>query len=256
MKRFILLIIVLTCITSCYVQKRNDMRWHIEHYDFGVPEKYDPFNKTEGGTKGVIYERNGWIIDTWEKRDSGKGYQEEYAPAFYFYEIIKAYHPNGMLQRRGKYTCGMAFGKWEYFDEKGNLIKVEDCDAPLEGVRIKREDVLDILEKAGVFNRRNGKHCIIDNMTMDKKDLTNPLKTDGTFYKILSGYIKFRFAPAEMEDGKEIKPPMWYVVYHCYDNVIEYVTAYQINAHTGQYVIKKSGRYVLDHHAQFFPIED
>jgi predicted kinase len=113
-----------------------------------------------------------------------------------------------MLKSRVKYTFGVTFGKKEYFDDHGNLINVEDRDAQYENVRIKREDVLEILRKAGVFNLETGKHSIIDTWTNRSDRMTNPLKTDGSFYRLLENYITFRFEPAEIEDGKEIRTPM------------------------------------------------
>jgi len=49
------------------------------------------------------------------------------------YKLTKRYYPNGMIKERGKeyYHYGsdnFKIGKWEYFDEQGKLIKVEDKD--------------------------------------------------------------------------------------------------------------------------------
>ena len=239
-KIFIVQILLLTSMTSCYVQKRKNMRWIIEPYEFGIPEKYDPLNKTEGGTKWVMYKHNDWLTEIWEKNARGEGYSIEYAPASDFYEILKYYHPNDMLKSRVKYTLGVTFGKKEFFDEQGILINVEDRDAQFEGVRIKREDVLEILQKAEVFNLKTGKHSIIDNHTIRGERLTNPLKTDGTFYRLLEDYITFSFAPAVIEDGKEITPPMWYVRVKSFDQRINYLSVFNINAHTGHFTVDKS----------------
>lgn len=49
------------------------------------------------------------------------------------YRLIKEYYISGMIKERGKeyYHYGsdnFKIGKWEYFDEQGKLIKVEDKD--------------------------------------------------------------------------------------------------------------------------------
>lgn len=49
------------------------------------------------------------------------------------YKLIKEYHPNGMIKERGKEyflrsSKNFKIGKWEYFDEQGNLLRVEDKD--------------------------------------------------------------------------------------------------------------------------------
>ena len=209
-----------------------------EPYEYGVPERFDTLNKTEGGTKWAVYERNGWIIETWPKFKNGEGVQKDFAPASDFYMIIKYYHPNGMLKSRVKYTCGITFGKKEFFDEQGNLIKLEDRDSVFAGIQIRREEVLDILQKVGVFNLKTGKHFSIDEFTSRKDEFINPLKTDGSFYRLLQNRMSFKFNPAEMKDGKEINPPMWIVETSSYKNNAEYTDVYQINAHTGQFTVK------------------
>jgi len=231
------------------------MRWIFEPYELGVPERYDMV-KTKGGTEWAIYERNGWIIETWPKsKIDGEGVQKDYAPAYYFYMIIKYYHPNGMLKSRVKYMLGVTFGKKEFFDEQGNLVEIEDRDAKFEGVKIKREELMEILEKAGVVNFKTGKHSIVHNWPTKRKDLTNPLKTDGSFYKILEDYITISFEPAKIEDGEEVNPPMWYVGVHSYDYEVDYLTVYQINAHTGKYIVKKRKR-IMSPEFKYVPIED
>jgi len=231
-KLLIILTILLTGITGGNAQDTTAMRWKTEPYEFGVPDMYD-MDRTKGGTEWALYEQNGWIIFVNRKNDQGKGFATETAPAADFYQIVKYYHPNGMLKSRVKNMLGITFGKKEFFDERGNLIKVEDMDAQYEGVRIKREDVLEILEKIGLLNRQTGEHRFFGKLTR--------LKTDESFYRSLDNKVMFSFIPAEIENGKEVKPPMWYVDYSYiveftntgYDNVLE------INAQTGQYYLKE-----------------
>jgi len=232
-KLLTILTALLTGITSGYAQQDTTaMRWKTEPYELGVPDRYD-MDRTKGGTEWALYERDGWMIFILMKNGDGEGYATETAPAADFYQIVKYYHPNGMLKSRVKNMLGITFGKKEFFDERGNLIKVEDRDAQYEGVRIKREDVLEILEKIGLLNRQTGEHRFFGKLTR--------LKTDGSLYRNLDNKVRFRFKPAEMKNGKEVKPPMWYVNYRYiveftntgYDNVLE------INAQTGQYYLKE-----------------
>ncbi|WP_278639060.1 hypothetical protein [Capnocytophaga sputigena] len=49
------------------------------------------------------------------------------------YKLIKEYYPNGVIKERGKeYYYGRSdnfkIGIWEYFDERGHLIRTEDKD--------------------------------------------------------------------------------------------------------------------------------
>jgi len=231
-KLLIILTILLTGITGGNAQDTTAMRWKTEPYEFGVPDRYD-MDRTKGGTEWALYEQNGWMIFIDVKNDQGEGYATETAPASDFYQIVKYYHPNGMLKSRVKNMLGITFGKKEFFDERGNLIKVEDRDAQYEGVRIKREDVLEILEKAGLLNRQTGEHRFFGKLSQSK--------TDGSLYWSLDNEVRFRFKPVEIENGKEVKPPMWYVYYRYiveFTNTL-YKKVFEINAQTGQYNIKE-----------------
>ena len=228
-------IILLNSMTFCYSQDTINMRQIKGLYEVGVPEKYD-FEETKGGTKDLIYICDDWLIEVWKKKEAELGICKEYSPASDFYKIMKFYHPNGMIKERGKTMCGIEFDKWEYFDEKGKLVKVDDEDAKYKNVKIKREDVLAILEKDSVFNRKTGEHSIIDKRTVRGRDLTNPLKIDGSFYRTLEYYISFQFDPPEISEGKEIKPPTWLVGVERYpESIKRTTTVYKINGHTGEY---------------------
>ena len=98
----------------------NNDSINIEHYDFKV---------TKNGTENIFQEKEGGrLIEIWAVSRLDFGLSKEYASAEDFYMIYKQYHLNGMIKERVKFTCDLAFGKREFFDEQGNCIKIVDED--------------------------------------------------------------------------------------------------------------------------------
>ena len=218
-------------IVSCNNEKKESKMNEIyKNEGLGQIEKYD-FERTKGGKKRISYLRDNWLIDVGILIKGEGARQYEFAPAKDCYMIRKYYHPNGMIKERGKDMLNVRFGKWEYFDSKGNLINVIDEDAKFEDVEISREDVLQILEKEGWFNRATGQY---DSLGKD-------LDTTGIFYNQLSsGNINMLFDSAVTINGKEIEPPKWSVFIDSWGTIdgmnfgsITY--RYEINGHTGEF---------------------
>ena len=224
-----LLIILMPFIFFSCIPKESKINERYKTEGIGQIEMYD-FEKTEDGTKRVVYEHDEWVIDISKMSDWAVCY--EYAPAIDFYEILKYYHPNGMIRERGRYMLDLPFGEWEYFDKKGNLIKVEDEDIKFEGAEITKEYIVKILEIEGWFNRKTGENNIFSG---NKK----VLKTNGEFYMNLRGNITIAFESVVYENGIEKKPPLWYVTIITEKILsIRENTLYVINGHTGEYSIE------------------
>ena len=150
----IIISILLTLIACSSEKKESRMNEHYKSEGLGQIERHD-FNKSIREQIDTSFYNKDWNVSVGENQAL-----YIYAPAIYFYMLRKEYHPNGMIKERGKYMCNLRFGKWEYFDEKGNLVKVIDEDAKFKGVEMTREDVLKILEKEGWFNRKTGEQNV------------------------------------------------------------------------------------------------
>jgi hypothetical protein len=88
--------------------------------------------------------------------------------------IYSEFYPNGIIRRQGFTFGNVFFGRWEYYDEQGNLERVVDED--LKFGKIKWTDILDLLEKEGWINRKTGENRVIEIRDM------YILPTDGNFY--------------------------------------------------------------------------
>jgi len=189
----------------------------IEYYDFNI---------TENGTQSVAYERgDGWLIEWRSMKNMTTGGCKEYAPAADFYELQKSFYLNGMIKERGKVMSKVAFGMREYFDENGNCIKIVDEDKKFGA--IKREDILQLLEKEGWFNRQTGENIIT-------KDSVLP--TDYKLYREMTHQlISITFKRAVVnKQGKETEPPKWFVTIYP-ETKKYYVTRYIIDGNTGEF---------------------
>ena len=123
---------------------------------YGEIEKYD-FVSTKNGTEDAITERDGWVIEK-RKFSNGCVWYDEYAPASGFYMIQKDFRSNGMIWRRTNYLGYVRFGMYEEFDEEGKLTKLIDEDKKFG--KIKPQDIIELLEKEGWFNRKTGENKV------------------------------------------------------------------------------------------------
>jgi len=175
-----------------------------------------------GGTREVSFNKGEWLIDIY---NIPGGIQYEFAPAKDFYVIQKLYHENGILESQGKRLGNVPFGIWDYFDEKGNMMKEVDEDAKFG--KIKPKDIVRIMEEVGWINRQTGES--ITSKT--------PIATDGNFYKtlfFLSNERNFQiyFSPAKYgKKREELQPPTWSFGY--LENPI--YTYYEVDGNTGKY---------------------
>ena len=114
---------------------------------------------------------------------------------------------------------------WEHFDRHGNLKEVIDEDAKF--AEIKWYDIVALLEKEGWFNRKTGE------INIRKYGIKSPMKPDGRFTYDINYHIHFAFFPAEIKNGREVKPPRWLVVID--EPKVSFKTTYEINGHTGEF---------------------
>ena len=147
-------------------------------------EKYD-FISTENGTENSVTERNGWVIEK-HYFSNGRAWYDEYAPAQEFYMIQKDFRPNGMIWRRTKVLGYVRLGMYEEFDEEGNLIKLIDEDKKFG--KIKPQDIVELLEKEGWFDRKTGENKVT------RKSI---LPTNGEFYMWVMPNIVITFMTKE-----------------------------------------------------------
>ena len=190
-----------------------------------VQMEYYDFNITENGTQSVAYERgDGWMVEINSMEYANKGSSGEIAPADEFYELQKSFYLNGLIESRGNYMSIVAFGKHEYFDENGNCIKIVDENKKFGAV--KREDIIQLLEKEGWFNRQTGENIITE---------TPILPTNYKFYREIMQFMDITFKRAVInKQGKEIEPPKWFVTIYP-ETKKYYVTRYIIDGNTGEF---------------------
>ena len=205
---------------------------------YGEIERYD-FVSTKNGTEDAITERDGLVIEK-RKFSNGRAWYNEYAPASGFYMIQKDFRSNGMIWRRTNYLGYVRFGMYEEFDEEGKLTKLIDEDKKFG--KIKPQDIVELLEKEGWFNRKTGEQNIMfDDSEYYKRNveahwLNQALPLNGYFYKKLMNYIFISFFEAIIENGKEISPPLWKIrVHKTKIGISEVITYYTINGNNGEF---------------------
>ena len=128
MKRLILYIIVSFLLVNCkapsYLPKQPKIG-EVEYFDF------DDFYKKRKKNYSAYYYDDGQIeILKSIKKDF---LYETFAIYSKNYKLIKEYYPNGVIKERGKEyfspdSDNFKIGIWEYFDERGHLIRTEDKD--------------------------------------------------------------------------------------------------------------------------------
>ncbi len=143
MKHTIFLMVVIITFFSCN-SKNNNM------------ERYDFERHKELGLKvtQITYKERGDTIIFMSGFDNGGAY-EEYPPSPAFYIMRKDFYPNGVLESKGKIMGDhLWIGIWQYYDQRGNLIKEVDEDGKFGA--IKPEQILQFLDKKGHINLETG----------------------------------------------------------------------------------------------------
>ena len=194
-----------------------------------VQVEYYDFNITQNGTRSLAYERgDGWLIEWRSMKNMTTGGCKEYAPAADFYELQKSFYLNGMIKERGKLMSRVAFGRREYFDENGKCIKIVDEDKKFGAV--KREDIIQLLEKEGWFNRQTGENIITEDSV---------LPTDYKLYRNMERYMSISFKRAVIDNqGNEIEPPKWFIeIDPCHRGEM---TNYIVDGNTGKFEKKET----------------
>ena len=114
-------IILLSCATPSYLPKEHKIG-EVEYFDleeFKRKNNYDGYYELKKDTIEIfIIKREDYFRETFTIYKEG-------------YKLIKEYYLNGTIKERGKeyftsHSDNFKIGKWEYFDEEGNLIKIED----------------------------------------------------------------------------------------------------------------------------------
>jgi hypothetical protein len=128
MKQLLIFIIICFLLVGCktldYLPKQYKVG-EVEYFDFE-----DFYKKRKKDYSAYYYEDGQIEMLKSIKKDF---LYETFAVYSKNYKLVKEYYPNGMIKERGKeyYHYGsdnFKIGKWEYFDEQGKLIKVEDKD--------------------------------------------------------------------------------------------------------------------------------
>lgn len=128
MKVIILLMIscfLLSCATPDYLPKKRKIG-EIEYFDI------ETFNKVKNPKTNSYYLHKKDTIEILNSIKSDYSF-ETFGVYKKRYKLIKEYYLNGMIKERGKEfftpnSINFKIGKWEYFDEQGNLLRVEDKD--------------------------------------------------------------------------------------------------------------------------------
>ncbi len=130
MKRLILYIIVSFLLVNCkapaYLPKEHKIG-EVEYFDFDDFEK----NKSKEFKDEYYFMRKDTIKIIKAIRDN---YIFEIFTVYpKNYRLMKDYYPNGVIKERGKEyfspdSDNFKIGIWEYFDERGHLIRTEDKD--------------------------------------------------------------------------------------------------------------------------------
>ena len=82
------------------------------------------FEAVGDSRKSIGYLKDNWYIHLSPPTLPGNlGHQFEYAPAKECYLIYSEYHPNGIIKRKARFNGDVVFGKDEYFNDRGKLIK-------------------------------------------------------------------------------------------------------------------------------------
>ena len=116
--------ILLSCATPSYLPREHKIG-EVEYFDL------EEFNKNKGKGTNTYYLLKKDTLEVLISEEKEYFY-ESIIPYKKNYELVKRYYLNKKIKERGKYYYygyrSFKIGKWEYFDEEGNLIKIEDKD--------------------------------------------------------------------------------------------------------------------------------
>lgn len=232
--RFYLIIAILFALNSCKQENENTYKTYLA-------EKYQ--YKVRFGRKNAAFERNGWLIEV--KNRNGNTVIHEYSPASEFYEIYSSYFPDGTLKETYPSVCNLIFDRWRFYDDYEEMYGDIETSTRFWNSSIKKEDIIQLLEDEGWFNRSTGASRIYPDEVL-------PLT--GEFYKRLYKHFRIEFSPNVYKDGEEIKPPVWYAfVTPDLDNGL--TTLYTVNGHTGEFTVKQINNIMKDDAAYYHLFE-
>jgi hypothetical protein len=196
-----------------------------EKYDFELMEIME-------NTKAMhlIVEKGKSLIYV-SRMTEGGAFYNEYPPAPEFYFIQKTFYTNGMMEAKGKFIGQyLKIGIWEYYDEKGKLIKEEDEDVKFGKVKIGQ--ILKFIEKEGWIDLATGKgREEIAYVYQDIRDIK-----DGIF---TLSFLKKGEDPTQYNDY-----PVWLITIKACPETNFYRTIYNIHGETGE-VLKKETKQIL-----------
>ena len=130
-------------------ERKYDLKTGLEMYNFEIMKN----SKTN---PAVFKMNNGWTVLVYPMQIGG-GYYNEYSPSLEFTMIQKIFYPNGLLKQKSYFfQNNLKIGIWEYYDEKGNLIKKVNEDEKFKKSKVKLKDVLNLLEREGWINLKTG----------------------------------------------------------------------------------------------------
>ena len=116
--------LLLNCKAPDYLPKQPKIG-EVEYFDFD-----DYYKKRKKNYSAYYYDDGQIEILKSIKKDF---LYETFAIYSKNYKLIKEYYPNGVIKERGKEyfspdSDNFKIGIWEYFDERGHLIRTEDKD--------------------------------------------------------------------------------------------------------------------------------
>lgn len=171
-----------------YFKPKYDPQTGLEVYDFEI-------SKNATTNPAVVKTADGWTILI-HRMMIGGGTYDEYSPAPMFQIIQKKFYPNGLLKQKSIFfQNNLKIGIWEYYDEKGKLIKKVDEDEKFKNSNIQIQDVLDLLEREGWIDQKTGKGAteisILDNQyVVIKRGISISYALDENGYPVWYGVVK------------------------------------------------------------------
>lgn len=214
-------LLIVFMISGCKRENKDTYQTYLE-------EKYK-YHVKLGREINEKFERNGWIIEVLLEEKNGCATIREYAPASGFYEKIFKYYPDGTLKEQYQLICGLMFDEWRSFNEEFDMFGYVNASDRFWNSSIKHEHIIRLLEAENWFDRQTGENKIYPNEV---------LPGNGEFYRQLHKHFSIEFSPAVYKDGKEIKPPIWYIfITPDFDNGS--TTLYTVDGLTGMFTIKE-----------------
>jgi hypothetical protein len=135
------------------------------------------------------------------------------------------------MEAKGKFIGQyLKIGIWEYYDEKGKLIKEEDEDAKFG--KVKMGQILKFIEKEGWIDLSTGK---------GREEIAYTNSDQGYInHEIFTlSFLKKGEDPAQYNDY-----PVWFITIEARPETNFYETNYEIHGETGE-VLKKETKQIL-----------